>query len=675
MMEGRRHSVDVPLAKTLAAMRRVRSLRDPETSSMDTYSMHMENVSWETNSACDPILKLGDHRSEAETEFREYNFRSSSKIQQRPYLSPINSNVPCTPAMDSGQRRCGLTDCWSRTPRNRDWGGSSDEEEVSHPLLEEEVEGNSCPENPRSLNQKYRPRTFDELVGQPVLVQSLRNAISKRKIWPFYLFHGPHGTGKTSAAKIFASGLNCSSLDEKLSRDITVLDPSRINSKESLRTCIRKALRSPISSNYRVFIIDDCENLSAGAWTAILNAPPELHKRVIFILVTSDLEKLPRDSLSSCQKYQFQKIKEPDIVQRLKKICRTEGIDYEDDALAFIAGRSGGSLREAETTLEQISLLGKKVTLSLAQELSGVVSEPELLDLLDVALSSDAPNTVRKAREMMSSKVDPMQLTSQLANLIMDILAGRCQTPVDVGFQTLRNALKVLSETEKQLRSSSSRATWLTVALLQLNTGDSTSVHDSSADDKALETKKNEERALESISRSLSARNEELDAIWKKTVEFCGSDLSKSLLKKGRLTSIHLKHELAIAHVEFSSSEMVSRAECSLKAIASSLQSVLCRNVELKISLARCSSFSKTRELTQKWLRCKSVKRQSSHRSRADNEEDKSTEKAAQMPVKGHPWGTFVPLPWKFSLETFFCPKARTCSKQEHGIPQFNGRS
>ncbi|KAF2293238.1 hypothetical protein GH714_040594 [Hevea brasiliensis] len=158
-------------------------------------------------------------------------------------------------------------------------------------------------------------------------------------------------------------------------------------------------------------------------------------------------------------------------------------------ALDFIAARSNGSLRDAEMMLDQLSLLGKRITMSLAYELIGVVSDDELLDLLDLALSSDTSNTVIRARDLMRSRIDPMQLVTQLANLIMDILAGKCQEDTsevrrkfsrrhasEMDMQRLSHALKILSETEKQLRMSKNQSTWLTVALLQLSSLESPSL-------------------------------------------------------------------------------------------------------------------------------------------------------------------------------------------------------
>ncbi|CAA6659614.1 unnamed protein product [Spirodela intermedia] len=660
MLEGRRHSVDVPFQKHWWRSKEF----DLFEEEVDSYrDLHLEVPEMVNRNTRKKTLHSELRRPAAAAEKTDRRYMGS------PYLSPSdNAFSPRTlgffndepDVTESNQNGCGLGSCWSRTPKYRDLGGLSDGEEQSHPLLVGEVhkpafkERNPYPDSPRGLSQKFRPRSFDEFVGQPVVVQSLLNAICKAKVCPMYLFYGPQGTGKTSMARIFAASLNCLSFGEKMpcgicrecvsffsgrSRDIKELDPSHINCKDKVKALLKSTSLVPSSSHYRVFIIDECQSLLVETWAAILKSLTELPRQTVFIMITSDLEKLPPISLSRCQKYHFTKLKDADIVWRLQKICVEEAYDFDDDALTFIAVKSNGSLREAETLLDQLSLLGKRITVSLAHELTGVVSEDELLDLLDLALSSDTSNTVRRARELMSSRVDPMQLTSQLANLIMDIIAGRCRPEkvgrkffgghklADLGLQKLRNALKVLSETDKQLRSSKSCATWLTVALLQFNTGDPTDIDDSMTlvrtsnlkDEPLCRSFSTRESLQSSLCEcSLGRSNcfegycnatKKLDTIWRRTIESCQSDPPRSFLKKGRLASIYLKQGLAIAQVEFSSPEYVSRAEASWKLITNSLQHVLCHNVELRISLARCSSLTKAKELTYKLLGC-SGKRQ-----------------------------------------------------------------
>ncbi|MQL87315.1 hypothetical protein Taro_019853 [Colocasia esculenta] len=806
MSDGRRHSVDIPLSKTLVALKRVRSLRDPSTNSMIKFPAFDENPSWETNSSNEPILELRSY--EDNTQSKIHHFRSDGRREEycsdsesaksfrvhgpkhntaitsskqrvggsesirtkqiresrgqhhhrkfdstwvpnasdlfeeevdsyseptleltgqvnaralighrnlrkptvaesvdrscigSPCLSPSepHTNVSShstlgfaneeADVMHSNQNGCGLGNCWSRTPKYQDPSHFSNGENQCHPLLSTEGRENTYREmtpsleSPRCLSQKFRPRSFAELVGQHVVVQSLVNAISKGKIAPVYLFHGPRGTGKTSMARVFAAALNCLSFGEQTpcgfcrecifffsgrSRDIKELDSAKLNCKDRVKALLKSASLLPFSSQYKIFIIDECQFLRRETWDSILKNLMEFSRHVVFIMITSDLDKLQHSSLSRCQRYHFLKIKDEDIVCRLQKICIEEALDFDNDALSFIAARSNGSLRDAETTLDQLSLLGKRINLSLAYELIGVAADDELLDLLDLALSSDTSNTVRRARELMSSRVDPMQLVSQLANLIMDILAGRCQsgnseigrnffgrhTLAEAGLKKLRHALKILSETEKQLRTSKNQATWLTVALLQFHTGEFSSpmdIDDPTAlmqpsylkDGVLCRTLSTRESLKSSVccdcnhnksscfERACSATNK-LETIWSSAIEICQPDSLRSFLKKGKLSSIYVKQGLTIAEVEFCSPDHVSRAEKSWKLIASSLQHVLGHNVEIRINLVRCSSLArvtKVKELTFRLLSCSGKKQHMSDSTRKDeNETEMSSRK------------------------------------------------
>ncbi|XP_057499397.1 protein STICHEL-like [Actinidia eriantha] len=162
-------------------------------------------------------------------------------------------------------------------------------------------------------------------------------------------------------------------------------------------------------------------------WMAFLKFLEQPPPRVVFIFMTTDLDNVLRTVLSWCQTYLFNKIKYSDIVARLRKISADENLDVESDALDLIALSADGSLRDAETMLDQLSLLGKRITTSLVNELVGVISDEKLLELLESAMLSENAETVKRVRELMDSGVDPMVLMSQLATLIMDIIAGTCQ--------------------------------------------------------------------------------------------------------------------------------------------------------------------------------------------------------------------------------------------------------
>ncbi|ESQ54838.1 hypothetical protein EUTSA_v10024379mg [Eutrema salsugineum] len=723
MGEFRRHSVDVPITRTLVALRRVRSLRDPCTNSMSKFASLLENVKWETGSNNGISLQFvnhaehDDHPCKADdgdckaddarvglVPFGSYSImeelengcdlhklsnrvlnvegdacsRSKSPSSERSCgdLSvkgrDLACNVPSITHAENGASRggyrthystnlaslvgeygshvgspmtstnlsygdedvdfvnecnrgCGITYCWSRTPRYRGSNHSSDVEE--YPLLSGNGESNvvtpSHETMSRSLSQKYRPRSFDELVGQEVVVKCLLSTILRGRITSVYLFNGPRGTGKTSTSKIFAAALNCLSqaahsrpcglCSECKSyfsgsiRDVKEMDSVKLNRPSYLRSLIKSASLRPVSSRFKVFIIDECQLLSQETWGTLLNSLDSFSQHSVFILVTSELEKLPRNVLSRSQKYHFSKVCDAEISNKLAKICMEEGIDFDQGAVDFIASKSDGSLRDAEIMLDQLSLLGKRVTTSLAYKLIGVVSDDELLDLLDLALSSDTSNTVIRARELMKSKIDPMQLISQLANVIMDIIAGKSQessSATRLRFLTrhtseeelnkLSNALKILSDAEKHLRASKNQTTWLTVALLQLSNSESSS----------LATNENE-MSLKNVDLSSTSSDcpgdvvkskteeyleknckETVETVWKTVTDLCCSDSLKSFLwKRGRLVSLTVDKGVAIAELEFYTPQHVTRAEKSWKLIADSFQSVLGCNVEIRMNL------------------------------------------------------------------------------------------
>ncbi|KAL1201229.1 Protein STICHEL-like 2 [Cardamine amara subsp. amara] len=721
MGETRRHSVDVPITRTLVALRRVRSLRDPCTNSMSKFASLLDNVKWETGSnngislqfvehgddddACKPASKAdgpvglipfgsysimeelengcdlhklssrvlnveGDACSRSRSPPNERscgdlsvksrdlacNVPSISHVEDAAsggryrthYSTKLASSVgeygsrvgsPMTSTNHSyygdedvdfdnqSNRGCGITYCWSRTPRYRGSNQSSDVEE--YPLLSGNGESDSgTPSHQvlsRSLSQKFRPKSFDELVGQEVVVKCLLSTILRGRITSVYLFHGPRGTGKTSTSKIFAAALNClskaahsrpcgscsecNSYFSGSSRDVKEMDSVKLNRPSYLRSLIKSASLPPVSSRFKVFIINECQLLCQETWGTLLNSLDNFSQHTVFILVTSELEKLPRNVLSRSQKYHFSKVCDADISNKLAKICIEEGIEFDQGAVDFIASKSDGSLRDAEIMLDQLSLLGKRITTSLAYKLIGVVSDDELLDLLDLALSSDTSNTVIRARELMRSKIDPMQLISQLANVIMDIIAGKSQessSATRLRFLTrhtseeeinkLSNALKILSDAEKHLRASKNQTTWLTVALLQLSNTDSSSLatnengRNQRSKDVDLSSTSSDcpVDVVKSETEECQEKNckETVETVWKMVTDLCTSDSLKSFLwKRGRLTSLTVDKGVAIAELEFYTPQHVTRAEKSWKMIADSFQSVLGCNVEIRVNL------------------------------------------------------------------------------------------
>ncbi|XP_064982176.1 protein STICHEL-like [Musa acuminata AAA Group] len=497
----------------------------------------------------------------------------------------------------------------------------------------------------RSLSQKYQPRFFQEIIGQNIVIQSLGNAISRGRIAPAYLFHGPRGTGKTSAAKIFAAALNCLSIEENKpcwfcrectafsSRNGTSLKEVNATNKMSIdqvRHLLKSLSLAKTISQCKVFVIDECHLLSSKNWSMFMKFLEEPLPRIVFIFITIEPGSLPHSIMSRCQKYIFSKVKDVDIVCRLKKLSIKENLDVELDALNLIALNSNGSLRDAEIMLDQLSLLGKRITSSLVIDLVGVVPGEKLLELLEIAMSSDTAETVKRSRELIDSGIDPIALMSQLAGLIMDRIAGTYrmtksnsggtalggQSLTEAELERLQLALKILSDAEKQLRHSSERSTWFTAALLQLGSAhnlelnrisssstsskrnaikNSNTVSSMEKNSPFCENRRSHERILIDSGQTndatckeifRSANPENLDEIWTMCIHRCHSQTLRQLLStSGRLLSITENEGTLIAFIGFEDSIIKSRAQRFLSSITNSMEIVLRQNVDVRLGV------------------------------------------------------------------------------------------
>ena len=289
------------------------------------------------------------------------------------------------------------------------------------------------------LHRKYRPQTFAELVGQEAIAQTLTSAILQERIAPAYLFTGPRGTGKTSSARIFAKSLNCIStvaptptpcgkcnVCEEIARgstlDVIEIDAASNTGVDNIRDLIERAQFSPVQCRYKVYVIDEVHMLSTQAFNALLKTLEEPPDRVVFVLATTDPQRVLPTIISRCQKFDFRRIPLDSMIAHLHKIAQLEKINIASDAVQMIAQLAQGGLRDAESLLDQLSLFPGQVTVEKVWDLVGAVPENDLMDLLQ-AIKNDNPTAlIDMTRHLMDRGREPLIVLQSLASFYRDLL-------------------------------------------------------------------------------------------------------------------------------------------------------------------------------------------------------------------------------------------------------------
>ncbi|MFQ3614892.1 MAG: DNA polymerase III subunit gamma/tau [Cyanobacteriota bacterium] len=352
------------------------------------------------------------------------------------------------------------------------------------------------------LHLKYRPQRFAEVVGQAAVVQTLANAIRLGRIAPAYLFCGPRGTGKTSSARILAKSLNCErgptadpcqvcsqcrAITGGSSLDVIEIDAASNTGVDNIRELIERAQFAPVSSRYKVYVIDECHMLSNAAFNALLKTLEEPPAHVVFVLATTDPQRVLPTVISRCQRFDYRRIPLRDMVAHLEKIATQEGIPITPEALQLVAQLSQGGLRDAESLLDQLSLLEGTITPEAVWDLVGAIPERHLLNLIDALAAQNAQGVLTQARQLLEHGKEPLVLVQNLVGFYRDLLLIKTAPEqrelvalTDPTWEALRErapnysveillaAQSHLRQCEPQIRQSGQPRLWLEIALMDL---------------------------------------------------------------------------------------------------------------------------------------------------------------------------------------------------------------
>lgn len=292
----------------------------------------------------------------------------------------------------------------------------------------------------QALYRKYRPTTFDDVVGQEVIVKTILNALKNNKVAHAYIFSGPRGTGKTSTAKIFAKALKCESeseiicnkcvsctqINSKQSTDIIEIDAASNNGVDEIRELKNKVNNVPSIGKYKIYIIDEVHMLSKGAFNALLKTLEEPPAHAVFILATTEVHKVPETVLSRCQKFEFKKIGNQEMFKRIKFVCEQEHINADDNVITEIVNLSDGGLRNSISLLDQVnSYSDGKITLNDVHEINGSLNYREILDFIDDILMGNVRNILKKLELFSESGKSIVKISEEILLYLRNILLSK----------------------------------------------------------------------------------------------------------------------------------------------------------------------------------------------------------------------------------------------------------
>lgn len=303
----------------------------------------------------------------------------------------------------------------------------------------------------QSLYRKWRPQVFEDIIGQKHITQTLVNAISLNRISHAYIFSGPRGVGKTTTARILAKSLNCEKgptphpcnkcercirITEGYSMDVIEIDGASNRGIDDIRDLRNKVKFAPAEGKYKVYIIDEVHMLTAEAFNALLKTLEEPPSHVIFIFATTAPHKIPNTILSRCQWFNFRRISLEDIINKLKMIIKDEKLEIDEQTLNIIARSSTGSMRDAESILDQIiAYCGKEITLQNVREVLGIIEEDVFFNFVDTIINSDTVKGIEIVNRIADLGGDASQFIKNLMEYVHNLSLIKVGKPEILNFQ------------------------------------------------------------------------------------------------------------------------------------------------------------------------------------------------------------------------------------------------